>query len=289
MFEEFYNKHYKALLIIPLFLFVLAVSYLGVNYAQTGDIIAKDVSLTGGITATVYLPADIENIEEGLRKELPQSDFRVTSLNLFETKTSTGFIVEASDVNENELRSALEKVVELKEGTYSFEETGSTLGKSFYNQMLRAILIAFAFMSLVIFISFRKIISSIAIIQSPVFNITLTLAALDIIGLKISTAGIAAILLTIGYSIDTDIVLTNRIFKKQEGAINQRIVSAMKTGLTMTITTFAALFAGYFFSKSFIIKEMFLIILIALFFDVIATYITNAGILKWYCERRNLK
>jgi len=54
----------------------------------------------------------------------------------------------------------------------------------------------------------------------------------------------------------------------------------------MTATTFAALGVGYFVSSSLVLKELFLIILIALVIDIISTYAMNAGILYWYREKK---
>jgi preprotein translocase subunit SecF len=63
----------------------------------------------------------------------------------------------------------------------------------------------------------------------------------------------------------------------------------MKTGLTMTAAAVSVMAVGLIFSNSIVIKEMFLIILIALIMDVPSTYLTNAGILKIYCKRKKIE
>jgi len=122
--------------------------------------------------------------------------------------------------------------------------------------------------------------------MSGVFDIIVTLAVIDLIGIRISTAGVAALLLILGYSIDTDVVLTTRVLKRKEGTIEARIINSMKTGFTMTFTTLTALLVGYFISNSFVIKEMFLIIMIGLLVDVLVTWLFNAGVLRWYLEKK---
>ena len=105
--------------------------------------------------------------------------------------------------------------------------------------------------------------------------------------IKISTAGIAAFLLVIGYSVDTDILMTTKVLKRVEGGSTmERLISSAKTGLTMTASTFVALSVGYFVAGSLILKQMFLIIVLALLTDVITTYFMNSGIFIWYKERR---
>ncbi len=50
-FRNIYYKNYKKLFIIPIILLIIAIGLLFINYQQTGDIVNKDVSLKGGITA----------------------------------------------------------------------------------------------------------------------------------------------------------------------------------------------------------------------------------------------
>jgi len=52
--ERFYNRTYKLYLLIPIFILIASIAYLSVFYIQTGDIIRKDVSLTGGTTITIF-------------------------------------------------------------------------------------------------------------------------------------------------------------------------------------------------------------------------------------------
>jgi preprotein translocase subunit SecF len=113
-----------------------------------------------------------------------------------------------------------------------------------------------------------------------------TIAVLSLLNVQLSTAGIAAILLLIGYSIDTDILLTTKLLKRTEGSIFDRLYASAKTGLTMTGTTLAALAIGYIVATSLVLQQMFLVIIIGLLFDVIFTYSMNAGLLVWYLKKK---
>jgi len=131
---------------------------------------------------------------------------------------------------------------------------------------------------------------SIAVIFAAFADILMTAAVIDIIGLRISAAGIIAFLMLIGYSVDTDILLTSRTLRSREGTINHRILGAFKTGITMTIAAIAAIGASliviYSFSET--LKQIFGIIIIGLGFDIMNTWITNASILKWFMEANHL-
>ena len=142
---------------------------------------------------------------------------------------------------------------------------------------------------IVVFIAFRSIAPSIAVVFAAFTDIVITLAIVDFIGMKISAAGIIGFLLVIGYSIDTDMLLTTRAIKRSEGTLFERMFSSVKTGLTMLGTTFTALTIGYLLTTSSVLKEIFIIIIIALIVDVFSTYFTNSGILKIWCDRKGIK
>jgi preprotein translocase subunit SecF len=288
-FTEMYSKHYKKLFIIPVIMVLIACFLIGFNYYKTGDFINKDVTLKGGITATIYTGNAFPDLKSHLGSKFSQSDIEVRNLIEFGSEKNIGIVIEITDVKDSELKTVLEKYTSLKldRENYSVEEVGSSLGESFYRQMIRAIIIAFIFMAIVVFITFRAFIPSVAVVFAALSDIVVTVAIINLMGMKLSTAGIAALLMLIGYSIDTDILLTTKILKRKgEGAVMERLVSGMKTGLTMTATTFVALSVGYFVSTNLVLKQMFLIILIGLIVDVISTYMMNAGLLVWYSKRK---
>ena len=126
---------------------------------------------------------------------------------------------------------------------------------------------------------------SFAVMLSAFADILMTLAIVNLVGMKLSTAGIVAFLMLIGYSVDTDILLTTRILNKKE-SINKVLFGAFKTGMTMTITSIIAVTVALIVVYSFqsVLNQIFTILLIGLFFDLLNTWITNASILKWYAE-----
>ncbi len=144
---------------------------------------------------------------------------------------------------------------------------------------------------ILIVVYIRSSVPSIAVISAAFADIIMTVAVIDIIGMQISAAGIVAFLMLIGYSVDTDILLTSRTLRNKEGSVNHRIFGAFKTGITMTIAAIAAVAASlviiYSFSET--LKQIFGIICIGLIFDIMNTWITNAAILKWYMEVNNIQ
>ncbi|MEM4247437.1 MAG: protein translocase subunit SecF, partial [Candidatus Woesearchaeota archaeon] len=253
---------------------------------QTGEFVSKGVSLKGGLTFTIPVTsADIHSLQSALSSQFPKADINVRSI--AEAGTIKALIIEAADIQEDELISALKtQGLPMRQGEFSVETMGSSLGASFYRQTIIAVIVAFIFMSIVVFVTFRNLLPSLFVILCAVSDILSTLAAINVLGIKLSTAGVAALLMLIGYSVDTDILLTTKVLKRKEGTIFQRTLGTMRTGMLMSLTALGAALAGYFYTQSDIVKQIMLIISIGMIFDMLYTWVQNAGILRWYLEKK---
>mgnify|MGYP001594638450 CR=1 FL=1 len=285
-FGKFHDKFYKHLLLIPAIILILGFGYIYYFYSVHGDFISKDISLTGGTTITLYSNFDVTLLKQDLSKSLENLNIR--SIYDLTTNEQKAVIIETTS-NGEIVKEILEKYLDyqLTEDNSSFEFTGSTLSQSFYRQLLFAILLAFIFMSIVVFIIFRTFVPSIAVMISAFADIFMTLIVVDLLGLKVSSASIVAFLMLIGYSVDTDILLTTRMLKRSEGSLNDRIFSAFKTGMTMSLTSFLGVLFALLVVRSFspVLTQIFSILTIGLIFDIFNTWITNASILKWHLDK----
>jgi preprotein translocase subunit SecF len=286
-FEKFHDKNYKLLLLIPLALFIFSFVYMGIFYSQNNDFIYKDISLTGGTSVTIYEKIDIDNLAQALSEKF--EDVNVREIYDLVTREQKAIIIETREDKEK-IKKILENYLgyELNVENSSFEFTGSGLSESFYQQLLIAILFAFIFMAIVVFVIFRTFVPSIAVVLAAFADILMTLVLVNMIGIQMSSAGIVAFLMLIGYSVDTDILLTTRILKRQGESLNKRIFGAFKTGTTMTLTSLLAVTFALIIVSSFsvILTQIFTILVIGLGFDLLNTWITNVSILKWYVEKK---
>ncbi|MBW3004458.1 protein translocase subunit SecF [Candidatus Woesearchaeota archaeon] len=286
-----YDKRYKELMIFTIVLLFLAIGVLGYNYATTGEFVQKGVSLKGGITLTIPTTTEIDTValESDLHDKLPKADIEIRRLT--EAGMLKSIIIEASDTDEDQLKQAViaSHIIELNEDEYTIESMGSTLGASFFRQTIVAIILAFLAMGIVVLITFRSVIPSLFVILAATSDILCTLATVSLLGMKLTTAGVAAFLMLIGYSVDTDILLTSRVLKRKEGSVFDRILGSMKTGMTMSLTSFVAALLAYIFTSSDVIKQIMIIIVIGLFFDMLNTWIQNTGILRWHLEKKAKK
>ncbi|RMF55347.1 protein translocase subunit SecF [Candidatus Woesearchaeota archaeon] len=293
---ELYKKKYKALLVIPAALLIISIILIIAQYARTGDFVYRDVTLKGGVTLTISTQESVDPVK--FEKELTETLGFDNSVRVWSRAGApVGYIIDSAidtsnqEITEKQTDMLLEAVKEkfpgLTKDNYSIETIGSSLGASFFKQTFTALIIAFIFMGIVVFFYFRTFVPSAAVMLAAFSDIIVTLAIIDLLRIKLSTAGIAAFLMLIGYSVDTDILLTTRVVKRKIGTVYERVIGAMKTGLMMSATTLAAVITALLISDSEVLKQIMTILLIGLLIDFINTWIQNAGILRWYMEHKS--
>ncbi len=285
--ELFYARHYKKLLVIPILLFLIAFGFVLQFYFTTGEFFHRDVSLRGGITATVSTNQDVDI--PALQNSLG-AEATVRRLTDFSGR-QIGIIIEVSDLDQETLKTRLSTFfnIALTQNNYSVEETGPRLGESFYRQLLIALAFSFILMSLSVAFTFKTFVPSIAVIGATLMDIIVSLAILNAFGFTISSAGLVAFLLVIGYSVDNNILLTNWMLRKREHTLFKRMWHSMQTGMTMTVAALVVMIIGIFFSNSPTIREIFIIIFLNLIIDLFSTYFTNTSILWWYAKRKGIQ
>ncbi len=165
---------------------------------------------------------------------------------------------------------------------------GFFLGLIFFKLNISLSIILFLILAgILIYTYARYSTPAFAVMFAAFADIVMTLAVVNLIGMKISSAGIVAFLMLIGYSVDTDILLTTRVLKRK-GKINSAMFNALKTGMTMTLTSLitvaTALIVVYSFGS--ILNQIFSILLIGLGFDLFNTWVSNASLIKWYAEKK---
>jgi len=179
---------------------------------------------------------------------------------------------------------SLTQLISQKYPNAKIDQIGESFGKSLQSQAAIALIISFIGMAIVVFLSFRTFVPSAAVVLSALADMVMTAAVMNIVGISLSLGTTAALLMLIGYSVDSDILLTNRVLKRQ-GKLNDKLMGAFHTGMIMTSTTLAAvtaLFLVSWFGSVQILMEISAVLLIGLVADILNTWLTNVGILKWY-------
>ncbi|MBI2106440.1 hypothetical protein HYT57_00495 [Candidatus Woesearchaeota archaeon] len=286
--EQFYDKHYKKLMIIPALILLLSLSFLTYNYFSNGEIIKRDVELKGGIEITIDKPGlTAQEVESVLSTKY--EDFSVRELSDFSSTKSLGVTIKLSNVEESEVKSLLSSKISFTDNQYNSRIINAAFASSFYQSLIIVLIVSFILMALTVFIAFRTFIPSIAVISAASIDLIVTLAIVSFLGMKLSAPGITAFLLIIGYSIDTDVLLTTRMIKHSDSTLLKRMMSGIKTGLTMSFATIIAMIVALTFTVNPVLQEIFTIILIAIIIDIMATYLGNGPLLIWYAKKRGMQ
>jgi preprotein translocase subunit SecF len=169
-------------------------------------------------------------------------------------------------------------------------EISATLGSDFIKASIKVGIIAFILLSFVIFLFFRELVPSGLIIFAATFDILAGLAGMAILGLPLSLTTIPTLLMLVGYSVDTDILLSTKLLKNRTDDVFTATNKSMATGLTMTITTIVTVLVmvivSYFMQMT-VILEIASILLFGLIGDIISTWFFNAPALITYVQRKN--
>jgi preprotein translocase subunit SecF len=175
---------------------------------------------------------------------------------------------------------------------FTVEQVTPSFGARFLENTLFVALVSIFLLTIVIFIFFREVVPSLAVVEAALFDMLTAVALLTLFGFSITLSTVAALLMMVGYSIDTDILLTTRMLKRKDKTILERSNDTLLTGLTVTATLVGAtlvMLIVSWYSQINIIYEIAATILFGLFGDIVATWFTNAPILLWHWEKKHGK
>jgi len=165
---------------------------------------------------------------------------------------------------------------------YSIYTTTPLLGFTFFDKVKVAVLIAAIAILIVIFLNFKNPYASLAILIAGFSDIIVSLGFMSYFNIPLSLTTVIALLMLLGYALDTNILLSTKLIKFAEKEREKVLTETMKTGLTMTTTGLMAflilLFVGYYFRIQTYLYIGFAV-LAGLIADVFTTWGINATLL----------
>ena len=263
----------KQLVVIPLVLLVISVVFIALTMVSTGMPVTPGLDFSGGTAVTIRTTETHEQLQT-VFAEYPLAE--ISDMN-------DAKFLKFGTMDDAKIRS-LAALVSQKYPDASINQISETFGKTLQYQAFIALIFSFIGMAIVVFISFRTFVPSVAVVLSAFADMVMTAAVMNVLGITLTLGTTAALLMLIGYSVDSDILLTNRVLKRQ-GKLNDKLTGAFHTGIIMTSTTLAAisvLFIVSWIGSIQILIEISAVLLIGLVADIMNTWLTNVGILKWY-------
>lgn len=274
-------ENHKILIAIPIILALLSLVLIGFHGLEQG------VDLKGGSQAELQLLGSVtpSELEDTLDAKLNTNNIKVTN------NGNNKVTVELeNNINSSTFTSAING----KAKVISYNEIGPVLSEEAMGQIYVAMIFAFLFMAITVFVVFREPVPSVAIILAALCDILIALGGMSIFKIPLSIASVGALLMLIGYSVDTDILLTTRLLKRREGTVEERAKNAMYTGLTMSFAAIAAMGILFVVTKILMpeattLSNISAVLVIGLIGDILSTWLMNLGILKTYIDWRQSK
>lgn len=269
----------RQLAAVPLAVLAVALAILFGWYLVTGAPVALGIEFAGGTELTIDTASDREAIPAAFDEE-PESVQAVQA-------EDDRYLVQFASTDESALAEQAETNLEPSgdgEIVQSVTSTSAAFGAQAQRTALLGIGIAFLGMSVLAFALFRTVVPSVAIVVSAFSDMVIPLAFMNLVGIPLSLGTVAALLMLIGYSVDSDILLNNSILRRS-GNFTESTHRAMRTGVTMTVTSMAAMAVMAITATVFgidLLASIGLILFVGLAADLMNTYLLNLSLLRWY-------
>lgn len=284
-----YEKDYKKLIVFPVILSVFFSSALIYRFLTTGEFFPQDITIKGGTSVTFYSNQTFElsYLEEVAERVFLTDDVSVRQLMDISGKVMGYELQIGEEVDHSAAFSGLssELGIMLDRENTSINSQSALIASSFLRDSMWIMVLAFFLMSLVIYYNFKSIIPAVSIVGSTLLDVIGILGVFALFDIKFSVATIGALLMVIGYSTDSDVLLASNLLKGRGDNIMGRIKKAAKTEATMVVSAMATYLIMLLLSNVSIIQHIALVLFISIIFDVINTWILSAGLQRMYLGR----
>ena len=272
-------------ILVPIILLAAALASLGIFNMITGEPLRLGIEFKGGTLLTIDTDSPKDDVL-AMYNSFPLQDIRVSG---------SGYILQFGPMGDEDSKR-LAQITHDAFTRVQIIHTGEVISKSLQFQTIQAVMVAFLGMGIVIFVIFRSIVPSLAILYSAFSDIALAMALMNLFHVELSLGAVAALLMLIGYSVDSNILLTSKLVKKdvyrRKLNIDERLLSAKRTGLAMSSTTIGAMIVlflvsimGFFlssFSQISLLRDISMVLLFGLCADLMNTWLFNASLLRRY-------
>jgi preprotein translocase subunit SecF len=261
----------RQLAALPLAVLVLALLVLAGWYLMTGTPVTPGIAFTGGTELQIQTPVTEEQVRNTFADATSITPVRNENTYIVTFQTAN------TDAITSAARAAGYQVI-------SVQRTSASFGAEAQRVALIGLAVAFVGMALLVFGMFRTFVPSLAVVLAAFSNIMIPLALMNLLGIKLSLGTVAALLMLIGYSVDSDILLTNHVLKRR-GGFYESAYRARRTGVTMTVTSIAAVTVMAVVARYFaipLLPEMGTVLALGLTTDLMNTYLLNVSLLRWF-------
>ena len=271
----------RQLAAVPLAVLAVALLVVAGWYVATGAPVNQGIEFTGGTEIQVVVDGanPQQQIQEAFSAE-PESIRSVpaeSGLYIVTFQSAEGSTGPGTNALEQQAENAGFEIRSISSVSASFGGDTQLLA-------LGGVAAAFVGMSILVFAMFRTFVPSVAVVISAFSDIIIPVALMNVLGIELSLGTVAALLMLIGYSVDSDILLNNHILRRS-GDFYESTYRAMRTGVTMTLTSISAMIVMTITATLFgiqLLAAIGTVLVFGLAADLMNTYMLNLSLLRWY-------
>jgi preprotein translocase subunit SecF len=251
----------------------LALVIIAVYWALTGAPVSLGIAFTGGTELQIQTTDSQQQIRQSF-------DQNVESIQPIRSSENTYIVTFQSTDTTTIEQQANAAGYDIE----SIQGRAASFGQNSQQQALIGLVVAFAGMSVLVFLLFRTFVPSIAVVASAFSDLVIPIALMDVFGIQLSLGTVAALLMLIGYSVDSDLLLNNHVLRRR-GDFYESTYRAMRTGVTMTVTSIAAMAVMTVVATILgipLLPAIGLVLVFGLTTDLMNTYMLNVSLLRYY-------
>ncbi len=264
---------------------------------QQGNLSQSDKDLIQGSLADAQarLPkatGEMNSIADSVINDYEFFLGKIDRSNSTDTTTLESLLANTSTTAKQKYSDKILSVIsaQMKVDEFSLEDVSPSLSEFFISSTESTVVWSFVLTAALVIIIFRSLGPSLAVMAGAFSDIIIAMGGMGLFQVPLTLASVAALLMLIGFSLDTDILLTTRVTKRTEGTTRDRAYGAMKTGVMMagvSILGYSALLILSIVTQISTYYQIASVLIFGLVGDIFATWGTNAVIILWFAERKS--
>jgi SecD/SecF fusion protein len=235
-------KTKKIWISISVVIIAVGLIFLPINKSRTGDILNFGIDFKGGTSTQIEFPENVDVNFEMIDNELKPLISEITGDKEAQAQQVTGenqVIIKSKELTKEQRSTLTDKLVEkysVDKAKITSSSISATVGAEMKRIAVVSVLVAAALMLLYIAFRFKDIMFGISSITALIHDLLIVIAVYSIFRIPVNNAFIACILTILGYSINSTIVVFDRIRENKIAIKGNDRDLLVDTSITQTLS-----------------------------------------------------
>lgn len=251
----------KKYVVVALVIIIAGLAFLPINKSRIGSVLNYDLEFSGGTASTITFDKK-QKVNDDLEKKVVAAYEKVSkssSVQSQKVKANNQMVIKSVELNLSQ-RKQIEKTLknDYSAKSVATENISSTISNEMQRDAFISVLISTICMLIYIAIRFKDVKFGSSAIMALVNDVLVVFAAYSIGKLAVGGTFIACMLTIIGYSINSTIVIFDRIRENLKGArsyqtkeiVNNSICQTLTRTINTSLTTFVMVFVLFILGVS---------------------------------------